>query len=49
MCDVTSVTDAERQSHRTGMHHDAWLKVRAVRERLLAMAGLGEQRQTKAS
>jgi hypothetical protein len=30
---------AERVSHRTGIHHDSWLKFRAVRLRLLAMAG----------
>ena len=42
LCDVTSVTDDERVSHRTGMHHDSWLKVRAVRLRLLAMAGISE-------
>jgi hypothetical protein len=42
MCEVTSVTDDERVSHRTGMHHDSWLKVRAVRLRLLALAGISE-------
>jgi hypothetical protein len=42
MCDVCSVTDPSRKSYRTGFHHDAWLKVRAVRLRLLAMAGMSE-------
>jgi hypothetical protein len=42
MCDVTSVTDDERVSYRTGMHHDSWLKVRAVRLRLLALAGISQ-------
>jgi len=42
MCDVCSVTDASRRSYRTGMHHDSWLKVRAVRLRLLALAGISE-------
>ena len=45
LCDVTSVTDDERVSHRTGMHHDSWLKVRAVRFRLLAMAGIAKPRR----
>lgn len=49
MCDVTSVTDDERVSHRTGMHHDSWLKVRAVRLRLLAMAGISAPRRTRAN
>jgi hypothetical protein len=39
MCDVCSVTDSSRVSYRTGMHHDAWIKVRAVRERLLELVG----------
>ena len=42
MCDVCSVTDASHKSYRTGMHHDSWLKVRAVRLRLLNMAGISE-------
>ena len=42
MCDVCSVTDASHKSYRTGMHHDSWLKVRAVRLRLLALAGISE-------
>jgi hypothetical protein len=42
MCDVCSVTDASLKSYRTGMHHDSWLKVRAVRLRLLALAGISE-------
>jgi hypothetical protein len=49
MCDVCSVTDDERVSHRTGFHHEAWLKVRAVRERLLALAGIREPRRTRAN
>jgi hypothetical protein len=48
MCDVCSVTDPSRVSYRTGMHHEAWLKVRAVRLRLLAMAGMSEERPKKA-
>jgi hypothetical protein len=40
LCDACSVTDAERVSHRTGFHYESWLKVRAVRERLLALAGM---------
>ena len=47
LCDVTSVTDDERVSHRTGMHHDSWLKVRAVRFRLLAMAGIAKPRRRR--
>lgn len=42
MCDVCSVTDASHKSYRTGMHHNSWLKVRAVRLRLLALAGISE-------
>jgi hypothetical protein len=42
LCDVCSVTDASHKSYRTGMHHDSWLKVRAVRLRLLALAGISE-------
>jgi hypothetical protein len=42
LCDVCSVTDPRRQSYRTGFHHDSWLKVRAVRLRLLALAGMSE-------
>jgi hypothetical protein len=49
MCDVCSVTDDERVSHRTGFHHESWLKVRAVRERLLALAGISEPRRTRAN
>jgi hypothetical protein len=49
ICDVTSVTDDERVSHRTGIHHDSWLKVRAVRLRLLAMAGINAPRRARAN
>jgi hypothetical protein len=43
LCDVCSVFDAGRVSHRTGFHHESWLKVRAVRLRLLALAGMSEK------
>lgn len=49
MCDVCSVTDASHKSYRTGMHHDSWLKVRAVRLRLLALAGISEARAKRAN
>jgi hypothetical protein len=42
-CDVVSVLDTERVSHRTGIHHETWLRVRAVRERLLELAGMSEK------
>jgi hypothetical protein len=42
MCDVCSVTDPSRKSYRTGFHHESWLKVHAVRLRLLTLAGISE-------
>jgi hypothetical protein len=43
-CSVVSVLDPSRKSYREGFHHEAWLKVRKVRLRLLEAAASRRRR-----